>query len=205
MIESIVVTEGRTTVDKIDLGPKGFIYPMPVTLIGVDLPGGPSFTPVSWVSRCQYTPPRLVAAVNNGHAANAGVRERGQFSVCIPSVDQVEVTDWCGLESANRGVDKAAPFTVFRGSLEHAPMIGECPLCLECRLHQTVDLGTHMLFVAEIVGTWTEERFLLPEGKPDVAKLRPLLLTMPDKRYWAVGEHIAEAWSVGRGYGGGRQ
>jgi len=187
--------------DKIDLGSRGFIYPMPVTLIGVDLVGGPSFTAVSWVTRCQYDPPRLVACMNKAHAANTGVRAHGQLSVCIPSVDQVAATDWCGLKSANQGVDKGSPFTVFRGSLEHAPMIAECPLCLECRVHQTVDLGTHELFVADVVGTWTEQRFLLPDGRPDVAMVRPFVLTMPDKRYWAVGEHIADAWSVGRGYG----
>lgn len=186
---------------KIDLGPQGFLYPMPMSLIGVDLQGGPSFTAVAWVNRCQFNPPRLVAAMGKAHATNAGIREHGQFSVCIPSVDQVAVTDWCGLKSAGRGVDKSAPFTVFRGSLEHAPMIAECPLCLECRLFQTVDLGSHELFVADIVGTWTEERFLLPDGKPDLVKLRPFVLTMPDNRYWAVGEHIADAWSVGLGYG----
>ena len=186
---------------KVDLGPQGFVYPMPMSLVGADLQGGPSFMAVAWVNRCQFNPPRLVAGMGKAHATNAGIREHGQFSVCIPSVDQVAVTDWCGLKSAGRGVDKSAPFTVFRGSLEHAPMIAECPVCLECRLFQTVDLGSHELFVADIAGTWTEERFLLSDGKPDIARLRPFVLTMPDNRYWAVGEHIADAWSVGRGYG----
>ncbi|MFH0916677.1 MAG: flavin reductase family protein [bacterium] len=187
--------------DKIDLGPQGFLYPMPMTLIGIDLPTGPSFTTVAWVTRCQFDPPLLVTGMGRARASSAGIHEHGEFSICIPSVDQVEVTDWCGLKSAKRGVDKGAPFTVFRGSLEHAPMIAECPLCLECRLHQTVDLDSHELFVGDIVGTWTEQRFLLPDGKPDIVKLRPFLLTMPDNRYWAVGEYIADAWSVGRGYG----
>jgi flavin reductase (DIM6/NTAB) family NADH-FMN oxidoreductase RutF len=187
--------------NKVDLGPQGFLYPMPMSLIGVDLPGGPSFMALAWVNRCQFNPPRLVTGMGKAHATNAVIREHKQFSVCIPSVDQVAVTDWCGLKSAHRGVDKSAPFTVFRGSLEHAPMIAECPLCLECRLFQTVDLGSHELFVADIMGTWTEERFLLPDGKPDIVKMRPFVLTMPDNRYWAMGEHIADAWSVGRGYG----
>jgi flavin reductase (DIM6/NTAB) family NADH-FMN oxidoreductase RutF len=186
---------------KVDLGPQGFLYPMPMSLVGTDLHGGPSFMALAWVNRCQFNPPRLVTGMGKTHATNAGIREHKQFSVCIPSVDQVAVTDWCGLKSAGRGVDKSAPFTVFRGSLEHAPMIAECPLCLECRLFQTVDLGSHELFVADIMGTWTEERFLLPDGKPDIVKMRPFVLTMPDNRYWAVGEHIADAWSVGRGYG----
>ncbi len=186
---------------KIDLGPQGFLYPMPMPVIGVDLERGSSFTTVAWVTRCQFDPPLLVTGMGRTHAGNVGVREHGEFSVCMPSVDQVAATDWCGMRSAERGADKASPFTVFRGSLEHAPMIAECPLCLECRIRETVDLDSHELFVAAIVGTWTEERFLLPDGKPDIVKMRPFTLTMPDNRYWAVGEHIGDAWSVGRGYG----
>ena len=188
--------------DKVDLGPQGFLYPMPVNLVGVDLATGPSFAAIAWITRCQHNPPRLVASINKRHATNAGIHERGQFAVCTPSVDHVQLTDWCGLKSANRGVDKGSIFTVFRGSLEHAPMIAECPVCYECRVHQIVDLGTHDLFVADIVGTWTEQRFLLPDGKPDIVEMRPFLLTMPDNRYWAVGGYLADAWSIGREYDG---
>jgi flavin reductase (DIM6/NTAB) family NADH-FMN oxidoreductase RutF len=188
-------------VDKIDLGTHGLIYPMPMTLVGADLASGPNFLAVAWVTRCQINPPRLVVALGKTHATNAGIHEHKEFSVCTPSVDQVAATDWCGLVSANRGVDKGSRFTVFRGSLQHAPMVADCPLCLECRLHQSVDLGSHELFVADIVGTWTEERFLGADRKPDIEKLRPFVLSMPDNRYFRVGEHLADAWSVGRGYG----
>ena len=187
--------------DKIDLGPHGFLYPMPMTLVGADLESGPNFMPVAWVNRVQAKPPRLVTGMGKVHATNAGIREHGQFSVCMPSVEQVKITDWCGLNSAGRGANKTTLFTVFRGVLEHAPMITECPLCLECRVHEVVDLGSHELFIADIVASWSEPRFLDDAGKPDIAKMRPFVLTMPDNRYWAVGEHIADAWRVGREYG----
>jgi flavin reductase (DIM6/NTAB) family NADH-FMN oxidoreductase RutF len=184
--------------DKLDIGAQGFVYPMPVTLVGADLSVGPSFMTIAWVNRVQHSPPRVAAGLNRRHATNEGIREYGEFSVCIPDVDQVAVTDWCGMESSARGADKAAAFTVFRGTLEHAPMIAECPLCMECRVHDVLDLGSHELFVGEIVGTWTEERYLDDAGKPDIEAMRPFTLTMPDNRYWAVGAHIADAWSVGR-------
>jgi flavin reductase (DIM6/NTAB) family NADH-FMN oxidoreductase RutF len=184
--------------EKIDLGPQGFGFPMPMCLVGADLPGGPSFLAAAWFNRCQPNPPRLMVALGPEHATNAGIREHGEFSICIPGVDQVAATDWCGLVSAKRGIDKASIFTVFRGSLEHAPMIEECPLCLECRLFQTHHVDKVELFVGEIVGTWTEKRFLSEEGKPDITKQRPFVLSMPDNRYWALGEHVADAWSIGR-------
>jgi flavin reductase (DIM6/NTAB) family NADH-FMN oxidoreductase RutF len=169
-----------------------------MTLIGVDLADGANFMPVAWVNRVQHNPPRVAAGMGKPHASNVGIREYGEFSINIPSVDMVAATDWCGLKSARNGVNKRAAFEVLRGSLEHAPMIAECPVSLECRVTQVVDLGSHELFVADIVATWAEERFLDDHGWPDITKIRPFTLTMPDNRYWAVGEQVGDAWSIGR-------
>jgi flavin reductase (DIM6/NTAB) family NADH-FMN oxidoreductase RutF len=185
---------------KIDLGPQGFMYPMPMTLVGADLAEGPNFMPVAWINRVEYNPPKIACGMGKTHATNAGIREHGEFGVGIPSVDMVAVTDWCGINSAVLGFDKSAVFEVLRGTLEHAPMIAECPISLECRVTQVVDLGSHELFVADVVATWTEERFLDPDGKPDITKLHPFTLTMPDNNYWAVGDKIGDAWSIGRTY-----
>jgi flavin reductase (DIM6/NTAB) family NADH-FMN oxidoreductase RutF len=185
---------------RVDLGPQGFLLPMPMTLIGADLPEGPNFMPVAWINRVQYNPPRVAAGMGKPHATNAGIREHGEFSVNIPSVDMVAVTDWCGLKSAGNGADKGALFDVVRGSLDHAPMIAECPVSLECRVLQVVDLGSHELFIADIMATWAEESVLDERGKPDITKMRPFTLTMPDNRYWAVGEQVGDAWSIGRSF-----
>jgi flavin reductase (DIM6/NTAB) family NADH-FMN oxidoreductase RutF len=185
--------------EKIDLGVQGFVYPMPVALIGADRGDEPTFMPVAWVNRVQFNPPRVAMGVNKQHATNEGIREHGQFSVCFPHEAMVEVTDWCGLNSSARGAAKAAQFSVFRGSLEHAPLIAECPLCLECSVFEVVDLGSHALFIGDIAGTWTEERFM-EGGDPDIGKMKPFVLTMPDNRYWSVGAELGRAWSAGRGY-----
>lgn len=183
---------------RVDIGPQGFIYPMPMTLVGADLPSGPNFMPVAWINRVQPNPPRIMAGMNKAHATNAGIREHGEFSVNVPSVEMVAVTDWCGLNSATRGAEKASAFGLVRGTLRHAPMIAECPMSLECHVVQVVDLGTHELFVADIVATWVDEGSLDEKGRPDITKVRPFTLTMPDNRYWAVGEQVGDAWSIGK-------
>jgi flavin reductase (DIM6/NTAB) family NADH-FMN oxidoreductase RutF len=48
---------------RIDIGPQGFLLPMPMTLIGADLPSGPNFMPVAWINRVQYNPPRVAAGM----------------------------------------------------------------------------------------------------------------------------------------------
>ena len=183
---------------RVDIGPQGFIYPMPMTLVGADLPSGPNFMPIAWINRVMPNPPRIMAGMGKAHATNAGIREHGEFSVNIPSVEMVAATDWCGLNSASRGAEKAAVFDIVRGTLLHAPMIADCPLSLECHVVQVVDLGTHELFVADIVATWADEGCLDEKGRPDIGKVRPFTLTMPDNRYWAVGEQVGDAWSIGK-------
>jgi len=107
----------------------------------------------------------------------------------------VEQTDYCGLVSG-RESDKASIFEVFYGDLKTAPMIESCPLSLECRLADILELPTNDLFIGEIVNGYADEGSFT-EGKLDVQKIDPLLLTMPDNSYWRIGDYVGAAWSIG--------
>jgi flavin reductase (DIM6/NTAB) family NADH-FMN oxidoreductase RutF len=71
---------------------------------------------------------------------------------------------------------------------------------MECKVIQTVDLSTNTFFIAEINDIYSEDRFLT-EGKPDVKKINPFLLTMPDNRFWSIGECVGKAWNAGKTVG----
>jgi flavin reductase (DIM6/NTAB) family NADH-FMN oxidoreductase RutF len=115
--------------------------------------------------------------------------------VNVPTVEMVEVTDFTGLVSGKR-VDKSKLFEVFYGELKAAPIIIQCPITMECKMVEVVSLPTNSFFIGEIVGIFSEERFLT-EGKPDVKKVNPFLLTMPDNRFWSIGECVGKAWNAG--------
>ena len=76
-------------------------------------------------------------------------------------------------------------------------MIAECPLTMECKVEQRVDLPTNSFFIAEIVNIYCEEEFLT-EGKPDFEKIKPFVLSMPDNRFWSLGATIGKAWHAGK-------
>ena len=94
-------------------------------------------------------------------------------------------TDYCVLVSG-RSTDKSDIFKVFYGKLETVPMIMECPLSIECRLFDIVELPTNDLFIGEVVASYTEEQYLT-NNNLDIQKIKPLFLTMPDNNYWKVG------------------
>jgi len=181
--------------DKIKIDSNAFVYPMPMTLVGAVVDGKPNFLAAAWVTRVNFKPPMIMVALGE-HYTNAGIDANGAFSVNVPDVALMEKTDYCGIVSG-RKVDKSKLFDVFYGSLPAAPLIRECPLSMACRLHQAVKLPFDTLYIGDIVEVYTEERYLT-DGKPDVQKINPFTLTMPDNRYWRLGGEAGKAWSAGK-------
>ena len=184
--------------DKINLGSTIPAYPMPVSLVGAHVDDKPNFLAVAWFTMVSYKPPRIAIALGKGHYTNPGIKENKAFSVCLPSEDMVEVTDYCGIVSGKK-TDKSGLFDLFYGELKTAPLIRDCPLSMECKLVDIVESGLNEIFIGEIIGTYTEERFLTG-GKMDFRKMRPLILSQPDTSYWCLGEPVAKAWNIGKRY-----
>lgn len=184
--------------DKINLGPTIPSYPMPVSLVGSHVNGKPNFLAVAWFTMASFKPPEIAISLGKIHYTNPGIRENKAFSVCLPSEDMVEITDYCGIVSGKK-TDKSAIFDLFYGELKTAPMIRDCPLCMECRLVEIVERGLNEIFIGEIVGTYTDNRFLT-DDKLDFGKMKPLVLSQPDTAYWSLGKPVAQAWSIGKKY-----
>ncbi|MBN2125684.1 MAG: flavin reductase family protein [Deltaproteobacteria bacterium] len=183
--------------DKVNIGCEAFLYPMPVTLVGSRVGEKVNFMAVAWVTRVNFRPPALAVSLNKMHYTPLGILENRTYSVNVPGTDQIEETDYCGLVSGKKR-DKSQVFEVFYGETGTAPMIKACPLCVECRLLDVYELPTNSLYIGEVVGVYSEERYLT-EGKPDIEKIRPFSLSMPDNRYWGVGDFLGKAWGAGKG------
>jgi flavin reductase (DIM6/NTAB) family NADH-FMN oxidoreductase RutF len=183
---------------RVSISQQAFPYPMPMSIVSTVVDGKVNHMAVGWITRTNFQPPMIGVALNKSHHTNRGIREHRAFAVSIPSVDLVRAVDFTGLVSG-ANVDKSELFKVFYGAVEHAPMVAECPLAMACRLAQTVDQPTNEFFIGEIVEAYCAEQFMTG-GSPDVEKINPITLTMPDNRFWAVGSRVAEAWSVGKGY-----
>jgi flavin reductase (DIM6/NTAB) family NADH-FMN oxidoreductase RutF len=171
---------------------------MPVSLVGAYVNGKPNFMAVAWFTMASYKPPRIAITLGKGHYTNPGIRENKTFSVCLPSEDMVEITDYCGIVSGKK-TDKSEIFDLFYGELKTAPLIRDCPLCMECKLVEIVESGPNEIYIGEIIGTYTEDKFLT-DGKLDFRKMKPLILSQPDTSYWRLGEQVAMAWNIGKKY-----
>ena len=185
--------------NKTRVGPMTLLYPKPALLIGANVDGQPNFMTVAWGGIVNQTPPMLCVAIQRHRHTYRGIEENQTFSVNIPSEDQVEETDYCGLVSGEKN-DKVAAcrFTVFYGKLKTAPLIEQCPVNLECRLVQKMDFKTHILCIGQIEEVHVNDD-CLTEGKPDVEKVRPLVFSSGvEYAYYRLGKRLATGFRVGK-------
>jgi flavin reductase (DIM6/NTAB) family NADH-FMN oxidoreductase RutF len=184
---------------KKEIGAHNYLYPMPTVLVGATVEGRPNYLTAAFCGMLNVAPPLLGLGLNRKHFTNRGIQANGTFSVNIPSESQVAVTDYCGLVSG-RDQDKSALFASFYGKLGTAPMITECPLTMECRLRQSLDLGgPDEIFIGEIIATYCEES-CLSRGLPDIRRIRPIIFSFGENSYWKLGDRLGPAWSLGKNY-----
>ncbi|MFA6331605.1 MAG: flavin reductase family protein [Methanoregula sp.] len=182
--------------DKITLGPMPYMSVMPTLIVGSNVKGKANYMTAAWATVACMAPPMVCVALNKTRFTAKGIEENKTFSLNVPSAKHVVETDHCGLVSGSQE-DKSTVFTSFYGKLKSAPMAAECPVNIECRLFKSVDCGSHLLSIGEIVEIHADKSCIV-DGKPDTAKLDPIVYAQ--SAYWHVGKQAAKAFSVGKEY-----
>ena len=183
---------------KMKMPPERWMYPRPALLVGSNVDGKANFMAVGGGGVADAGPPMIGVPIRHHQYTLKGILQNLTFSVNTPSVDLVAETDYCGIVSGAK-VDKvkACGFKVFYGELQTAPMIEQCPMNLECKVVHVLNLGTHAFVIGEVKGTFISEEFLT-NGKPDVARMKPMIFNLETSEYATFGEFVARAFHVGR-------
>jgi flavin reductase (DIM6/NTAB) family NADH-FMN oxidoreductase RutF len=174
------------------------MYPRPTLLVGVNVDGKANFLTVGGGGVANAEPPMIGVPIRHQRYSLKGIQQNLTFSVNTPSIEQVKETDYCGITSGAK-VDKVkvCQFKVFYGNLKTAPMIEQCPLNLECRVVQILNLGSHSFVIGQVEGAYITEGYLI-DGKPDVNKIKPIILNLESAEYIAFGKVIAKTYTIGQ-------
>ncbi|MBN1151814.1 MAG: flavin reductase family protein [Dehalococcoidia bacterium] len=183
--------------NKVRKGAQNWLLPLPALLIGAMVNGKPNFMTAAWASIANAEPPMLCVAIRRSRYTRKGIQQDGELSVNVATASQARQVDFCGIESGAK-TDKAARcgFTVFYGTLPNAPLIQECPLNLECKVSQIVELPTHSLIIAQIAQSHVAEH-CLTGGKLDAMKLDPIIYLTSPHKYARLGDIVGDAFSAG--------
>jgi flavin reductase (DIM6/NTAB) family NADH-FMN oxidoreductase RutF len=173
----------RIRMAKVRKEPSTYLYPVPVVLVtsGAEKP---NIITLAWVSTVCSEPPMVSIAVRQSRHSHQLIEETGEFVVNIPGEELLEVTDHSG-QVSGREVDKFAEFglTPVPAAEVRPPLIAECPVNMECRVRQKLELGTHDLFLGEVVAVHVNEEDLDEKGRGvDYDKAKPFVLTKAEYR-----------------------
>ncbi len=189
-----------TITGKKNIGAFTSLYPTPIVLCGTyDAEGKPNLATLAWAGVCCSTPPAIQISIRKNRHTYKAIVERKAFSVNIPSTEQVEVADYCGLVSGSR-VDKftVAGLTPKRGQLVDAPIVHEFPVCMECRLLHLFEIGSHDIFVGEVMASWVSESCLEPDGSVNPIKVSPMAYAPGDGNYYMLGGSVGRSFDIGK-------
>jgi len=174
---------------------------MPIPLVLSGMGNDATMFAVAWMTVCGSNPPALAMVVGRRHHTVALIRETRAYTVNFAPASLAREVDYCGLVSG-RDHHKVAEtgLTLAPSSVITPPIIEECPYNLECRYVEEIELATgSLMMVGEIVEAHADEEVLTDDGKSaDPGKLDPLVYFTGTREYFRLGEHVADAYSVGR-------
>jgi flavin reductase (DIM6/NTAB) family NADH-FMN oxidoreductase RutF len=185
---------------KKSLGAKTLLYPTPVCVIGTYDPSGkPNVMTAAWVGICCSSPPCIAVSLRKATYTFGNIMDRKAFTVSLPSEKYARHADYFGLVSG-KDVNKfeASGLTPQKSEVVDAPFVKEFPVALECRLHNSLEIGLHTEFIGEIMDVTADEACLGVDGLPDIEKIRPILFSPEGRKYNGVGRFIGKAFSMGR-------
>ncbi len=157
--------------------PGNMLYPLPVVLVSVsDGKGKDNIFTVAWTGTVCTSPPMVSISVRPERYSYSMIRDTGEFVINLTTESMAEAVDYCGVKSG-RDVDKfqKTGLTRQKGKFVQAPLVEESPVSMECRVKEVVELGSHHLFLAEILCVHVEESYLDTKGKFHLGKARPLV------------------------------
>ncbi len=171
--------------------PGNMLSPVPVVLVSCGGTKGwkPNLITIAWVGSVCTDPPMLSIAVRPDRHSHAIIKTTGEFVVNVPSTEQAKATDWCGVVSG-RDVDKFAGtgLTPAAGRKVACPIVMECPLNIECRIRKRLELGSHTLFLAEVLAVQVSSQLVDSRGRLNLQKAG--LMAFAHGHYFALGRHL---------------
>ncbi len=178
--------------------PGTMVYPLPAVLVSCgDNEAEYNMLTIAWVGTICTNPAMCYISVRPERHSYPIIRRTGEFVINLTNEALARATDWCGVKSG-KDFNKFTEMnlTPVRGEKVNAPIIAEAPLSIECRVKDIIPLGSHDMFLAEVVNIQADEQYLDPQtGTFDLAKAR--LITYSHGHYYKLGEEIGRfGWTV---------
>ena len=175
------------------LKPTTALSPVPAVMVSCcNEAGEKNIITIAWVGTLCSEPPMIGIGIRKSRFSYHMIEETGEFVVNLPSESLTWATDFCGVNSG-RNVDKFGELELnpVAGEEVKAPLIDECPVNIECKVKDIIELGSHDLFVGQVVAVHAEDDLLDDKGRFRIEDAD--LIAYGRSTYWSIGEALGES------------
>lgn len=170
--------------------PGNMVYPLPAVLVSCgDKKGNVNLMTAAWTGTICSDPPMVYVSIRKERHSHHMIQETGEYVINLTTEGLAWATDFCGVRSG-RDMDKfkEMDLTPICGELQYAPMVAESPVSIECKVTNIMELGTHDMFMAEVVAVHVDDRYMDEKGTFHLEKAQPLVYS--HGQYYGMGKHI---------------
>lgn len=170
--------------------PGNMLYPLPVVLVSVaDAAGRNNIITLAWAGTVCSEPPMVSISVRPERHSYGALKDTGEFVLNLTTRELVFATDYCGVKSG-RDVDKFRQMhlTALPASKVKAPLIAESPVNIECRVREVKALGSHDMFLADVLAVHADEKYMDENHKFHLERAEPIVYSHGS--YFVCGERL---------------
>ena len=177
--------------NKVEWKPGTFIYPIPAVMVTSGNMENSNIMTVAWTGIINTNPAMCYISVRPERHSYKLIKEQGEFVINLTNKDLVYATDWCGVKTGAK-VDKFKEMhlTKEKAKFVKCPMIKESPVTIECKVKEIRELGSHHMFVAEVLSIDADDKYIDENGSFDISKCD--LITYANGKYFTLGKQIGK-------------
>lgn len=168
-----------------------FIYPIPAVMVSCGNLEKSNIITVAWTGILNTNPATCYISVRPERYSHDIIKRSGEFVINLTTKNLVYATDWCGVKTGAK-VDKFKEMNLHKEKAKFvkAPLIKESPVSIECKVKQIIPLGSHDMFIAEVLSIDVDEKYINEKGTFDISKCD--LIAYANGGYYPLGEKIGK-------------
>ncbi len=168
-----------------------FIYPLPVVMVSCGDMEKSNIITVAWTGILNTNPAMVYISVRPERYSYNLIKEKKEFVINLTNEDLVYQTDWCGVKTGAK-VDKFKEMnlTKEKGEFVNCPLIKESPVCIECKVKEIKEYGSHHVFVAEVLSIDADDKYIDENGAFDITKCN--LISYANGKYFSLGKQLGK-------------
>lgn len=168
-----------------------FLYPIPAVMVSCGTMEKSNIITVAWTGIINTNPAMVYISVRPTRYSYNLIKDQKEFVINLTTKDLVRATDWCGVRTGEK-FDKFKEMNLHKEKAKYVkcPMIKESPVSVECKVKEIKELGSHTMFIAEVLAINSDEKYIDEKGAFDISKCN--LISYANGGYYAMGKKMGK-------------